>query len=290
MAKKSKRKHDLVTNTETTVISSLADGYILANGVQIPCVGFGTWQIPDGETAVKAVQEALSLGYCHIDTAAAYNNEKSVGFAVRTSGLPRKSIFVTSKLANSDHGRAATEKAFERTLDNLGLEYLDLYLIHWPNPLRFRDRWQQVNAESWQVMEALYQSGRIRAIGVSNFLPHHLDELRKTAEILPMVNQIRFFIGNTQNELTAFFQARDILVEAYSPLATGAILRSKEIVTLAEHYQVSVPQICIRYALQRGTLPLPKSTHDAYIKANAQVDFIISEADMAYLNQLQLDL
>ena len=161
------------------MMTSQKDTYTLPNGVKIPCLGFGTWQTPDGETAVRSVLCALEAGYTHIDTAQAYGNEESVGKAIRLSGIPRKELFITTKLWNANHSYELAMRSFEESMNKLGLDYLDLFLIHWPNPVAFRDHWQQANAESWKAMEELVDAGRVRAIGVSNFLPHHLDALKK---------------------------------------------------------------------------------------------------------------
>lgn len=267
---------------------SLTDCYTLSNGVQIPCIGFGTWQTPSGEVAVSSVLRALEAGYRHIDTAAAYKNEESVGTAIRQSGIDRRELFVTSKLNNPDHGYKNALAAFEATIDRLGTDYLDLYLIHWPNPLKYRDHWQEVNAETWKAMEELYHAGRIRAIGISNFRPHHMDELLKTAEVVPMVNQIRLCPGDTQDDVVAYSRSRDMLLEAYSPLGMGKIFEVPEMKQLSEKYGKSIAQICIRWSLQRGYLPLPKSVTPARIQENAQVfDFELEEADVQLIAGLK---
>lgn len=262
-------------------MQSITDCFTLTNGVQIPCVGFGTWQTPDGAGAVHAVQEALAAGYRHIDTAAVYGNEVSVGQAIRQSGLPRESLFITSKLWNDDHGYASTYQAFTQSLQNLGLDYLDLYLIHWPNPLAFRDRWQQANADSWRAMEELYQAGRIRAIGVSNFLPHHLETLLQTARVIPMVNQVRLCPGETQPATTDYCRDHQILIEAYSPLGTGSVFTSPVMQALANACHKSIAQVCLRWSLQMGFLPLPKSVTRERIRENTDLfDFELSAADV----------
>lgn len=262
-------------------MKSLTDSYQLHNGVQIPCVGFGTWQTPNGEVAVSAVKEALSAGYRHIDTAAGYGNEESVGIAVKQSGIPRKDIFVTSKLQNTAHGYKETLEAFEHTMKNLGMDYLDLYLIHWPNPVKYRNCWQETNAGTWKAFEELYAAGRIRSIGVSNFHPRHLDELMKTATVAPMVNQIRLCPGDTQDEVAAYCKARGILLEAYSPLGTGKIFEVPEMRALAQKYGKTIAQICIRWSLQMEYLPLPKSVTAARIMENADVfGFELSARDV----------
>lgn len=270
------------------MMKALTDCYTLSNGVKIPCVGFGTWQTPDGETAVSAVLSAIGAGYRHIDTAEGYGNEKSVGAAVKKSGVSRKELFITSKLWNSNHGYEKTLAAFEKTMKRLDTDYLDLYLIHWPNPIAFRGNWRDANAGTWKAFEELYRAGRVRAIGVSNFRPHHLEELMKTATVAPMVNQIRLCPGDTQDETADFCRSRGILLEAYSPLGTGRIFGVPEMKALAEKYGRSVAQICIRWSLQRGYLPLPKSVTPERIEENARVfDFELEEADVRLIAGLK---
>ncbi|WP_138294881.1 MULTISPECIES: aldo/keto reductase [unclassified Clostridium] len=268
-------------------MKSLTDTYTLANGVKIPCIGFGTWQTPDGDTAVAATLAALEAGYRHIDTAAAYGNEGSVGQAIRRSGVKREELFITTKLNNPDHGYEATMAAFEKSMDLLGLDYLDLYLIHWPNPIKFRDHWEQANAETWKAMEELYAAGRIRAIGVSNFMPHHLEALAKTAKVAPMVNQVRLCPGEVQPLAAPYCKAHNILLEAYSPLGTGKIFDVPEMQQIAQKYGKSIAQVCIRWSLQMGFLPLPKSVTPARIAENAQVfDFALSQEDVEIIANL----
>ncbi len=269
-------------------MKSLTDTYVLHNGVKIPCVGFGTWQTPNGETAVSAVKDALKVGYRHIDTAAGYGNEESVGVAVKESGIPRKEIFVTSKLQNSHHGYDLTMQAFEETMAKLDLGYLDLYLIHWPNPIKFRDHWEEANAGTWKAFEELYEAGKIRAIGISNFMPHHIDALLKTAKVVPMVNQIRLCPGETQPETSQYCRQHNILLEAYSPLGTGQVFEVPEMKTLAEKYGKSIAQICLRWSLQMGYLPLPKSVTPSRIKENAEIfDFELSAEDVETIASLK---
>ena len=260
---------------------SLTDGYTLSNGSKIPCIGFGTWQMPDGQIGVDAVKAALACGYRHIDTAAIYGNEESVGTAMRESGVPRADITLTTKLWNTVRGYDETLAACKESMEKLGTDYLDLYLIHWPNPLIFRGCWAEKNAESWRAMEALYRAGTVRAIGVSNFMPHHLDALAQTAQLVPQVNQIRLCPGETQRETVAYCREKNIVVEAYSPMGTGKIFADATMQALAEKYGRSIAQLCVRYALQSGFLPLPKSVTPARIAENAQVfDFAIEEADI----------
>jgi diketogulonate reductase-like aldo/keto reductase len=262
-------------------MKSLADSFELNNGVKIPCVGFGTWQAAEGETAFSSVKEALKAGYRHIDTAAAYGNEESVGRAVRESGIPRQEIFITSKLANPYHGYENAKAAFEATMKKLGLDYLDLYLIHWPNPIKYRGSWEEANAGTWKAFEEFYQAGRIRSIGISNFHPRHIEALLKTASVIPQVNQIRLCPGDTQDEVVDYCRGKNILLEAYSPLGSGKIFAAPEMRELAEKYQRSIAQICIRWCLQRAYLPLPKSVTPARIKENTRVfDFDLSPEDI----------
>ena len=269
-------------------MKSLTDCYELQNGVKIPCIGFGTFKTPNGEIAVTAVKEAIASGYRHIDTAAGYGNEESVGIAVKQSGIARKEIFITSKLQNNDHGYENTLAGFEQTMKNLDMDYIDLYLIHWPNPIKYRDNWQAATAETWRAFEELYAAGRIRSIGISNFHPRHIDELMKTAQIAPMVNQIRLCPGDTQDEVTAYCKANNILVEAYSPLGTGLIFEVPEMQTLAQKYGKNIAQICIRWSMQMGFLPLPKSVTESRIKENTQVfDFELSPQDVQVIANLK---
>ncbi len=269
-------------------MKSLNDSYQLHNGAAIPCIGFGTWQTPDGDIGVAAVKQAIEYGYRHIDTAAGYDNEESVGKAVKISGVPRKELFITSKLKNSDHGYEATLKAFDTTLHKLDMGYLDLYLIHWPNPIRFRDNWKEANAGTWKAFEELYEAGKIRAIGISNFMPHHIEALLETARIAPMVNQIRLCPGETQEEVTKYCREHNILLEAYSPLGTGQVFDVPEMKQLSEKYNKSIAQICLRWSLQMGYLPLPKSVTPARIKENAEVfDFELSTEDVSLIAGLK---
>jgi len=262
-------------------MKSLTDVYTLHNGVTIPCVGFGTWQTPNDEVGITSVKKALDVGYRHIDTAAIYGNEVSVGKAIKDSGIPREAIFITSKLWNDDHGYEATLNAFEESLKRLDTDYLDLYLIHWPNPPKFRDKWEEVNSETWKAMEALYEAGKIRAIGVSNFRPHHLKAIMAEAKVVPMVNQIRLCPGDLQEETVDFCRQHNILLEAYSPLGTGKVFDIPEMLFFEQKYGKSIAQICLRWSLERGYLPLPKSVTPSRIEANADIfDFQLEERDV----------
>jgi diketogulonate reductase-like aldo/keto reductase len=265
----------------------LSDSFTLGNGVPIPAVGFGTWQIPDGDATRTAVAEALRVGYRHIDTARAYGNEASVAQAIAESGLAADEVFVTTKLPAEVKDAAGATAAFEASIGALRVDQVDLYLIHAPWP------WSEIgadyaagNAEVWRVMAELRDAGRIRAIGVSNFSVDDLEKLVAASGVVPLVNQIRYFIGHTADDVTAYCKERGILVEAYSPLATGRILDNPDIGALADRYQRSVAQLSIRYVLQKGVLPLPKSVTPERIAENAELDFEISAEDMATLDAL----
>ncbi len=265
--------------------SNPGDTVTLNNGVKIPVIGFGTWQSPSGETAYDAVLNALRCGYRHIDTATAYGNEESVGKAVRDylreSGEKRENLFITTKLANPDHGYERALKAIDRSLSLLGLDYIDLYLIHWPNPLAFRSVWRETDRECWKAMEEAYESKKIRALGLSNFWPHHIDNILETASIMPAVDQIKFCPGINQKEVASYAREKNMVLEAYSPMGTGEMFHNETMIGLSGKYGRSIAQLCIRYALQSGYIPLPKSISKDRIEENTHVfDFEISLEDM----------
>lgn len=261
----------------------------LSNGYEIPSIGFGTWQAPDGEVAFSANMAALKCGYRHIDCAAIYRNEASLGKAVRESGIAREDIFVTSKLWTKKRGYENAKAAFAKTMEQLGLDYLDLYLIHWPaSHTRFED-WKEINAETWRALEELYEEGRIKAIGVSNFMTHHLEALLETARIVPMVNQIEFHPGFTQDKVVEFCKEKGIAVEAWSPIGSGRLLENELLTNIAKKYNKSVAQICIRFCLQNDIIPLPKSVTSSRIKENIDIfDFNISDDDMKLIANMEL--
>ena len=267
-------------------MNKLTDAFVLSNGLSIPCVGFGTWQTPDGEIAANSVKCAIQSGYRHIDAAAIYGNEVSVGQGIAESGIPREELFVTSKVWNTERGYEKTMAAFEKTLKDLQLDYLDLYLIHWPASHNQFDNWDELNLGTWKAMTELYKAGRVKAIGVSNFLPHHLESLLKT-EVKPMVNQIEFHPGLMQAELVEFCRSHGMLIEAYSPLGTGRMLTNETLQAIAAKYNKSVAHVCIRWVLQNGVLPLPKSITPSRIQDNTNVfDFVLSDEDMATINAM----
>ena len=263
--------------------------YTLNNGVSIPVLGFGTWKAENGEVAYQAVLEALKAGYRHIDTAAIYQNEESVGRAIRDSGIPRQEIFVTTKLWNTNHSYEEARQAFEQSMEKLTLDYLDLYLIHWPNPkpLRENDAWETRNAEVWRAMEDLYQEGKIRAIGVSNFLPKHLDVLLETARIVPAVNQVRLAPGVYQEEVVDYCREKGILLEAWGPFGQGELFQNPAVQAMADKYGKTIAQIALAWSLQEGFLPLPKSVTPSRIASNLDCfDIELSPADLEILKNI----
>jgi len=264
------------------------DFFTLANGVKIPAIGFGTWQIPSGDISYDAVKEALKAGYRHIDSAQAYGNEASVGKAILDSGIARSEIFVTSKLPAEIKSYDQAVRRAEFTMKKIGLDYIDLYLIHAPWPwTEIGADYTKENIEVWKAMEEFYESGKTRSIGVSNFSVKDIDSILENCRIRPMVNQVKLHIGHRQEEITSHCTANGILVEGYSPLATGKILSNGEIARVAEKYGKSVAQVSIRYVLQKGALPLPKSVHPEYIRQNIDINFEISEDDINRLDSLK---
>lgn len=266
----------------------LEETYTLANGVGIPRLGLGTWFIPDGEVA-GAVREAVKIGYRHIDTAQAYENERGVGEGVRTCGIAREELFVTTKLAAEAKTYEEAAAAINGSLEKMGLDYIDLMLIHSPQPWAdFRGGdYAEGNREAWRALEDAYKAGKLRAIGVSNFKEQDLENILSSCEIAPMVNQLLVHVGNTPLALMDYCRQKKILVEAYSPVAHGEILKHAEVIAMAEKYRVSVPQLCIRYDLQLGALPLPKTANPEHMRNNADLDFVISEQDMAALKAME---
>ena len=263
---------------------------ILRNGIEIPDIGFGTWNIPYGEDCEKAVFEAIKAGYRHIDTAGAYGNERSVGLGVKAAlseGLieKRSDIFITSKLWNTNRSYNKAFRGFDKSMRNLDLDYIDLYLIHWPaNKVRYKNP-SEVNAVTWQALEELYEEGRAKSIGVSNFLPHHIEELKKSAKVLPMVNQIELHVGYMQEDVVEYNNNNGIITEGYSPLGTGALLENEILWEMAKKYQTTASAICISFLRKRGIIPLPKTTSPDRMSENLRL-IRIDEEDMEILNKL----
>jgi len=262
--------------------------YTLNNGVKMPVIGFGTWQAKDGEEAYESVKAALRVGYRHIDTAEAYHNEESVGRAIRDSGIPREEIFVTTKLTNTHLTYEDAKQAIDASLKRLGLDYVDQYLIHWPNPINARTFYKKRNAEVYRAMEEAYFAGKIRSIGVSNFHPHHLKALLKTIKVKPATNQIYVSPSDTQPKVVAFNEKHNILTVAYSPLGTGRLLGLNELNQVGTKYNKRPAQVAIRWSLEHGYLPLPKSTNASRISENFDVfDFKLSKEDIKLINSLK---
>ncbi len=260
----------------------------MSNGIEIPQIGFGTWQIPSGIVARESIRFALEAGYRHIDTAAAYFNEKSVGEGIAESGIKRSEIFLTTKLHNEDHGYDLTRAGFEKSLKALGVDYIDLYLIHWPNPIAHRHHWQEANAGSWKAMEEFYRMGLVKSIGISNFAERHIEELMKSAEIKPMVNQIRLFAGERQQALVSYCRQMGMVLEAYSPLGTGNLLKNETIAKVAAAHEKSAAQISLRYLVQKGFVVLPKSIREATIRENLAIfDFSLTAEEMELLDTME---
>lgn len=259
----------------------MPDSFTLKNGVKMPVIGFGTWEITPDEAAEKAVRTALQIGYRHIDTAKIYGNEAGVGKAVRESGIPREEIFVTTKLWNSDHDYDTAMGAIDESLERLGLDYVDLYLIHWPQA-GTRD-------DAWRAMQDIYRADKARAVGVSNYTVRHLSELLGTADLPPMVNQVEFhpFIYDDQKELLDYCKVNDVIVEAYSPLARHSRAAQPEIEEIAARVGKSPSQVILRWCVQHGTAPLPRSRNPDHIRENFEIfDFELSASDMQVLDGL----
>ena len=269
-------------------MSILNETYTLSNGVTIPKLGLGTWFI-DNDKAADAVRAALEIGYRNIDTAQAYGNERGVGEGVRTSGIGREELFVSTKLAAEIKDYDAAAAAIDGSLDALGLERIDLMLIHSPQPWKdFRGGdYTDGNRQAWRALEDAHRAGKLRAIGVSNFLQEDLEKLLAGSASVPHANQVLVHAGNTPSELIAYCGNRNILVEAYSPIAHGEILRNPDVQAMAGKYGVSVPQLCIRYTLQLGAVSLPKTENPDHMRSNADVDFVIAESDMIALRELR---
>ncbi|WP_455169596.1 aldo/keto reductase [Aegicerativicinus sediminis] len=267
----------------------LKETYTLNNGIEIPKLGLGTWFI-DNEEAVQAVEKAIELGYRHIDTAQAYQNEEGVGKGIQNSGLNRSELFITTKLAAELKSYDEAKEAIDKSLETLGLDYIDLMIIHSPKPwkeFQGEERHYKGNLEAWKALEEAYEAGKLKSIGLSNFEIPDLKNILENGTIKPMVNQILAHITNVPKELISYCKENDILVEAYSPIGHGELFKNEEVAKMAEKYNVSVPQLGIRFDLQLGLLPLPKTANPDHMKTNAKLDFVISEEDMDFLMNLE---
>ena len=259
--------------------------YTLSNGIKIPCIGYGTLNIKNGGKTIDAVRNALENGYRHIDSAEVYGNDISLGIAIKESNIKREELFITSKLSNDNRGYDNTIKAFNETLKRLQLEYLDLYLIHWPLARGKQEYCKKINIETWKALEDLYKDGKVRAIGVSNFLEHHIKPVMENATIMPMINQLEIHPGQRQEKIVEFCKANNILVEAWGPLGSGKMLDNYVLSEIAKNYNKSVAQLCIKWCLQQKIIPLPKTENTDRMKENLNVfDFEISSNDMQKIN------
>lgn len=264
----------------------LTENYKLNNGIEIPKLGFGTWQTRPGKETFDAVSNALKVGYRFIDTAAAYYNEASVGQAIKVSGLDRKDIFVQTKLPGESKSYQEAIDQFQSSLEKLGLEYVDSYIIHAPWPWNdMGANFDRENREVWRALEDIYDKGLAKAIGVSNFNSHDLNNLLQWDQlrVKPSVDQIQYYIGHTQDSVVQTAQDNDILIQAYSPLATGSLLSNKKLTKIADKYGVSTSQLALRFCLDNGTAPLPKARSIEHIRNNTELDFEISEDDLNVL-------
>ena len=260
----------------------MSENYTMKNGVEIPKIGFGTWQVNDGPEVINACLAALETGYTHIDTATIYQNEKGVGEAVRESGKRREDLFITTKLWNTEQGYESTLEIFEVSLENLQMDYVDLYLIHWPVTYIFNDEYPQRVWDTWRAFEELYEAKKVRAIGLSNFLPHHIDTLMEKAIIAPMADQVELHPGYNQDGIAEYCKKNDIVLESWSPLANGKLMTDNALLAeLAEKYGKTPAQIALRWNLQRGLLPLPRSIKPERIAENFDIfGFEIDQEDM----------
>ncbi|RDB31932.1 aldo/keto reductase [Exiguobacterium sp. RIT594] len=263
--------------------------YELQNGVKIPKLGLGTWMMDDAQ-ATQTIRDAISIGYRHIDTAQAYLNEKGVGEGIRSSGVSREELFITTKVVAEAKTYNDVAISIDQSLEKLGLDYVDLLIIHSPQPWNeFRaeqSRYFEENKLVWKAMEDAYKAGKVKAIGLSNFLQDDIENILATCEIKPMVNQILAHVSNTPEELINFCQSREIVVEAYSPIAHGAVLNNEVIQSIADRYNVSIAQICLRYDIQLGLVVIPKAANLDHMKNNSELDFVISDADMETLKNI----
>ena len=267
----------------------LEETYTLSNGLDIPKLGLGTWFI-DNDDATQAVRDATTIGYRHIDTAQAYGNEAGIGEGIRSCGVPREQMFVTTKLAADIKSFKEAATAIDKSLATTGLDYLDMVIIHSPQPwdeFGGNDRYFEGNRDAWRALEQAYEARKLRAIGLSNFQAADIDNILAACTVAPMVNQVLAHISNTPAELIAYSQQKGMLVEAYSPMAHGELFKNRRVADMAEKYGVSLPQLSIRYTLQLRLLPLPKTANPDHMRTNADVDFEITEEDMEVLKNVE---
>lgn len=267
-------------------MKSIYDTYTLSNGVKIPCVAYGTYKAKD-ENGADIISAAVEEGYRYFDTASFYETESYVAEAISRSGLPREDFFIATKLWKEEMGYKEALAACERSLKRLNTDYIDLYLIHWPKPTPDYEEWKQLDLDTWRALEKLYKEGKVRAIGVSNFLPHHLDNILENCEVKPMVDQIEYHAGYTQEATVQYCKQHGILVQAWSPISRGRIFHDVTLMELAEKYQVSVAKLALRFCIQNGIVPLPKAASRERMRENMNLfDFTISDEDMNRINTI----
>lgn len=272
------------------MINSINETIELLNGVKMPAYAFGVWQIPQGATA-QCVKYAIKAGYRNIDTAAAYNNEKEVGEGIRQAmselGIQREDLFISTKLWNDHRGYDLAKRAIELSLENLGIGYIDLYMLHWPAVEKWHEDWREINYDTYRACEEYYDKGLIKSLGVANYLKHHIEALYEDARIKPMVNQIEYHPGFGQYESTKYCQENNIIVEAWSPLGSGEVLHNHTLKEIAAKYNKETAHVCLRWLLQKDIVPLPKSTHEERIKSNTEVfDFILTDEEMKRIDEI----
>lgn len=266
--------------------SNKIERYVLNNGVEIPAVAFGTYKAADGKSA-DVIRAAIGAGYRYFDTASFYGTETYLAEAIRESGIPRREFFIASKLWKDEMGYENVKSAFERTLNNLRTDYLDLYLIHWPLPEPGYKEWRQLDKETWRAMEELYEAGKIRAIGLSNFLPHHIENILKDCRVRPAVDQIEYHPGYSQEAVVNYCRERGILVQAWSPIGRSRVLDEPLVKELAAKYDVSPAQICLKFAVQRNIIPLPKSSSEDRMRENLDLySFELEQDDIWRLSTM----
>lgn len=258
----------------------------LNNGLEIPEIGFGTWKAPNGEITVEAVKNAILCGFRLIDCASVYGNEKEVGYGIKESEINRQDLFITGKLWNDTRGYQETIDAFEKTCEDLQTDYLDMYMLHWPRPFCYHDNYIEKNKESWKAMEDLVKDGKIKSIAVSNFKVHHLEELLEYAQIKPVINQVEFHPSCIQTDIREFCKKNNITVQGYSTLANGQVFECKEIISISKEKNISVAQLCTKYAMQHHVIPLVKSVNKERILSNLQLDFSLDENTMERIDQI----
>lgn len=270
-------------------MKSIRDTYTLSNGLKIPCMGFGTYNPKEGDNH-QIIHTAIEVGYRYFDTASLYETERALGQTIRESGIARDEFFIVSKAWIDELGYEETKQAFERTLNRLQMDYLDLYLIHWPRRTEGDTDWKERNLGAWCAMEELYAKGKIKGLGLSNFLPHHMENILKNCKVQPVVDQLEVHPGYSQEAATAYCKSKGVVVQAWSPLGRSAMLKHPVLLEMAEKYEKSVAQLCLRFLVQKNIIPLVKTSTEARMKENMDIfDFEITWEDMSILECMPQD-